>query len=79
MDIYARLTPLMCDIFDNDTVVATPTLSAEQVREWDSLSHIRLMVAIEVEFSIKFSTAEVTDLKNVGELVAVIEGKLKGL
>jgi acyl carrier protein len=51
-------------------------MTAKEVAEWDSLGHIRLMVAIEQAFGIKFSTSEISNLANVGELVAVIEKKL---
>jgi len=74
-DIYERLTPIFHDVFDNDDVVVTPELTAEDVSEWDSLSHIRLMVAIEAAFGMSFTTAEVTSFKNVGELAACIESR----
>jgi acyl carrier protein len=74
-DIYARLTDIFHDVFDDDTIQVTPTLTADDVDEWDSLSHIRLVVAIEKKFGLKFSAAEVARLKNVGEFVALIESK----
>lgn len=76
MDIYERLTPIFRDVFDNDNITVTPELNAEMVDEWDSLGHVRLMVAIENELKITLSTAEITGLKNVGELANVIEKKL---
>ncbi|CUW38099.1 Acyl carrier protein [Magnetospirillum sp. XM-1] len=75
MNIYERLTPIFQDVFDNDDVIATPTLTAAEVEGWDSLSHIRLVVAVESEFGIKFSISELTGLKNVGAMVALIEAK----
>jgi acyl carrier protein len=74
--IYLRLTPVFHEVFDNDETVLTPDLTARDVSDWDSLSHIRLMVAIEEAFDIHFSTSEITSFKNVGDLVACIEGKL---
>jgi acyl carrier protein len=62
-------------VFDNDEVVATPDLTAQKVDGWDSLGNIRLFLEIERVFSIRFSAMETTSLKNVGELVAVIEKK----
>lgn len=73
MDIYEKLRPIFADTFDDDELVVTPELTADDVPEWDSLSHIRLIVAIEREFGIKFAVSEITDLKNVGELVEVIK------
>jgi acyl carrier protein len=73
--IYAKLTTLFHDVFDDDTIRVTPELTADDVDEWDSLSHIRLVLAVEKQFGLKFSAAEVGRLKNVGEFVALIEAK----
>jgi acyl carrier protein len=75
-EIYERLAPIFQDVFDNDDVVPHPAMTAEDVEEWDSLSHIRLVVAIEADFGVKFTTPELAKLANVGELVGLIKGKL---
>ncbi len=74
--IYARLTPIFHDLFDDDALVLTPTLSAGDVPEWDSFNHINLIVAVESAFSIKFQTAELESLQAVGHLVDLISRKL---
>ena len=74
--IYSRLTKIFEDVFDEDSIVVTPELSAKDVDGWDSLAHIRLMLTVEKAFKIKFSTSEVGKLQNVGELVRLIEGKI---
>ena len=73
--VLDKLTTVLRDVFDNDEVVATPDLTAQKVDGWDSLGNIRLFLEIERVFSIRFSAMETTSLKNVGELVAVIEKK----
>jgi acyl carrier protein len=73
--IYARLTEIFEEVFDEDSIIVTPELSAKDVEGWDSLNHIRLMLTIERAFKIKFSTSEVGKLENVGELVALIEAR----
>jgi len=72
---YAKLTEIFHDVFDDDSITVTPTLTADDVDEWDSLSHIRLVLAVEKKFGLKFSAAEVGRLKNVGEFVSLIEAK----
>lgn len=74
--IYARLTPIFHDIFDDETLVLTPGLNAASVPEWDSFNHINLIVAVEAVFKIKFQTAELESMKTVGHLAALIEKKL---
>jgi acyl carrier protein len=75
-EIYTRFNMIFGDVFDDDSIVLTPELSARDVAEWDSLAHIRLIVSVEKAFSIKFSAAEVGGLKNVGEFVDLVRSKL---
>lgn len=55
-----------------DEVVISETLSAKDVPEWDSLTHISLVVAVESNFGIRFRTGEVESTKNIGEFVNLI-------
>jgi acyl carrier protein len=70
--IYARLTTIIRDVMDDDSIVVTPQLSAQDVDGWDSLSHIRLLMTVEKAFNVKFSTSEIGKLKTVGDLVALV-------
>ena len=74
--IYQRLTEIFQDVFDEDSIEVTPKLSADDVDGWDSLTNVRLILTIEKAFKIKFSTTEIGKLENVGELVALIQGKV---
>lgn len=73
--ILERLQEIMADVFDEDDLVVTRDTTAEDVEEWDSLSHIRLMVAIEREFHVKFTNAEIENLESVGDLVDKLKAK----
>jgi acyl carrier protein len=73
--IYARLTEIFQDVFDEDAIQLTPELSAKDVDGWDSLSHIRLILTVEKAFKIKLSTSEIGKLENVGDLVALIRAR----
>ena len=76
-EILDRVAVLVRDVFDDETVQVTRATTAEDVSEWDSTNHVRLMVAIEAEFDIRFETDELTEPENVGEIVDLIEAKLK--
>jgi acyl carrier protein len=71
--IYARLSEVFQDVFDDDSIEVTPSLAAKDVDGWDSITHIRLMLTVEKAFKVKFSTSEVGKLANVGDLVALIK------
>ncbi len=75
-EIYAQLTPIFHDLFDDENLVLTPGLTAGDVPEWDSFNHINLIVAVEAAFHIKFQTAELESLQTVGHLVDIISKKL---
>ena len=67
----------MADVFDLDLEPGdvTSETTADDIEEWDSLSHIRLMVAVERKFKVKFTNSEIESLKRVGDLVALVEAK----
>ena len=73
--ILQRVGEIMADTFDLDDLAVTRETTAGDVEEWDSLSHVRLIVAIERAFKIKFTNAEIERLRNVGELVDAIAFK----
>ena len=67
-------------VFDNvflEPVVLTSTTSAKDVPEWDSLTHISLMVAVEKEFAIRFRVGEVEQTQNVGEFADLIATRMQ--
>jgi acyl carrier protein len=74
-DIYARLTEIFEEVFDDDSITATPALSAKDVDGWDSLTHIRLMLTVERAFKVKFSTSEIGKMETVGDLVRLIKAR----
>jgi acyl carrier protein len=74
--IYSQLTNVFHEVFEDQSIVPTPNMKASDVEEWDSLNHINLIVAIEARFKIKFKTAELESLRDVGHLVEIIEKKL---
>ena len=75
-EIYQKLTEIIRDLFDDDSLVATPDLTADQVDGWDSFAHLRLMLTVERTFGVDFAASQITSLKNVGELADLIQSKL---
>jgi acyl carrier protein len=74
--IYTQLTTIFHDLFDDDSIVLNPGLTAADVPEWDSFNHINLIVAIESRFGVKFQTAELESMQTVGHLADLIQSKL---
>jgi acyl carrier protein len=75
-EIDAQLTQIFRDIFDDDALTLHTDMTAADVPEWDSFNHINLIVATEAKFGVKFQTAEIESLKNVGHFEELIAKKL---
>lgn len=74
--IEDRLIGVLRDVFDRPDLAYSAGLSAKDVEDWDSLSHVNLVVAVEKEFGLRFSLAEIKPLKDLGEMSALIHRKL---
>ena len=64
------------DIIGDDDLVITRASNASTVEDWDSLAHVNLVTAIEKKYKIKFGLGELQELKNVGDMLELIEKKL---
>jgi acyl carrier protein len=67
-----RLIEIMRDIFDENDLEYDDSLTADDVEGWDSLSHVRFLIAVEKEFKFRFTSGEIDGLKNVGEALDII-------
>lgn len=76
MDTQQILTEVFRQVFDDDSIVLTRDTTANDIEEWDSLTHINLVVAVEARFKVKFALGELQTLKNVGEMIDLVNKKL---
>ena len=75
-ELQAQLTEIFRKVFKNPELILNDELTAKDVKGWDSLNHINLIVATEKSFKIKFTTKEIQGLPNVGKLIDVIHTKI---
>lgn len=73
--ILDEVQAIFRDVLDNEKIVLANETTADDIEEWDSLTHIQLIVAIEKHFKIKFTSKEILSWQNVGELVDSIANK----
>lgn len=76
MSIEEKLTRILRDVMDDQSLVVNDELTAAEVEGWDSLSHVTLMFSVEQEFGIQFMGEEFAELGDVGELRQLIEKKM---
>jgi acyl carrier protein len=68
-DVLKRVTAIFNDVLDRTDIELSDDTTAGDVEEWDSLTHIQLVVAVEKSFKVRFSAREIQTWKNVGQLV----------
>lgn len=73
MNVQQALNEVFCEVFDNNAIRIGRETTADDIEGWDSLSHVNLMVAVEMKFNARFTVAAWQGLKNVGDLIDLIE------
>ena len=76
IEIVSKLTNIFRNVFSNDSLVLTNELTANDIVQWDSLSHMLLITEIESSFSIKFKLKDLNKMRNVGDMIDIISSKL---
>lgn len=74
--ILAKVQAVFRDVLDDEELTLNRDTTANDVEDWDSLSHVQLVVAVEKTFGLKFTSLEIISWKNVGEMVDSIASKL---
>ncbi|KMQ66280.1 acyl carrier protein [Chryseobacterium angstadtii] len=75
-EILTKLSEIFREELDNEEITLTAETTANDVEEWDSLSHIQLIVAVEKAFGIRFTSSEIQSWNNVGEMADSVASKL---
>ena len=75
LEIMEGLTEIVREALDDDTIILTPGSVASDFAGWDSFKHITIVVATELRFGIKFRTAEIESLREIGDFIALIRKK----
>jgi acyl carrier protein len=74
-ELVTKLTAVFRKVFNNDSLVLTDELTANDVDNWDSLSHMLLITEIENTFSIKFKLKDLNKMRKVGDMIDIIMSK----
>ena len=76
MDTLRRdMQEVFRNVFDDDAIVLRDEMTSADIDGWDSLMHVRLILAVEKAFNLRFKSSEIDSLKNVGSLLTLIEAK----
>ncbi len=72
-----ELNPIFRQVFDDNSIDITRTSTADDIDDWDSLTHMNLVMAVEQAFKIRFALGELQKLKNVGDMLDMINTKIR--
>ncbi len=75
-NITDKLTSVFRTVFENEDLTLTDEMTANDVDNWDSLTHMILVTEIEKDFEVKFKLKDLNKMKNVGNLIEVLISKL---
>ena len=75
--IVEKLTNVFHEVFNDNSIVLRDEMTAADVENWDSLTHMLMITKVEEVFGIKFKLKELNKLKMVGDLISIIETKLQ--
>lgn len=75
-DLMSELIQVFQDVFEDDDLVISRATTAADVAGWDSLQHVTLILQVERRFGFRLSSAEVADLKSVGDLLDIVQRRL---
>ncbi len=75
--INEQLNKILADILDLENEQISDDLTPDTAENWDSMNHLRLVTAIEQEFSISLSMEEIQSIQNVSKLRDIVKHHLK--
>lgn len=75
-EILKEVNEIFRDVFDDEEIIVNDNTVADDIEDWDSLEQVNLIVAIEKRFNMRFKMEEVYSMKNVGEMLNIIEERI---
>ena len=75
IEITEKLTAIFREVFNDNAIILRDEMTANDVENWDSLTHMIMISKVEEEFGIKFRLKELNKLKQVGDIISILEEK----
>ena len=75
-ELLQSIQIIMRETLELPNLNVTNEMSAADVDEWDSMTHIQIISAIAAKYKLRFALGELQALKNVGDMIELIKKKL---
>ena len=75
--LLTELNEIFRTVFENPAMLITPTTSAKEIHNWNSMNHILLITEIEIHFGIEFELDELISINTVGDILSALQSKIK--
>lgn len=76
-EIVEKLTNIFRIVFDDQNIVLDENQTPDDIVNWVSLTHMKMVATIEIEFNISFTLKEQIKLMNVGDIINILIEKTK--
>lgn len=73
--LLTQLTNVFREVFADDSLCVSRRTTASDIKGWDSLKHITLMLSVQRAFRVRLSAAETSQLRDVGALMDLVRAK----
>ncbi|MFZ4455008.1 MAG: acyl carrier protein [Bacteroidales bacterium] len=74
--IFDQLQQIFREVFENPTMQLSPTATAHEIENWDSMAHVGLIAAIEEHFGVDFDLDELIEMNSVGAILSALSAKI---
>ena len=75
-EILKDLEKIFKNVLEDESITITGDMNAEDIKGWDSLSHINIIEEVEKHFKVHFSIGEIVVLKTISNLINLIQQKI---
>ncbi len=77
-EITAKVQEIFRNVFQVPELIVRPDMTANDVDKWDSLTHLTMIAKVEEVFGFRFKLKEMVKMKNVGDMLTIINEKMNG-
>jgi acyl carrier protein len=74
-DVFNKVQEVFREVLEDEELIIKEDYNSEDIDDWDSLTHIMLVVEIEKTFNMRFLSSEISNWKDIGAMITAIENK----